>query len=164
MKQRKKGRMANLNPLELPEDPEVDDFIDRFLSMPVDSRVPDTEIDPLPEQIFKKPPQKAGVTKPLYVVNTITFDWDSSIRRISSKLGERKERTRPVSRGIPDIARREIELEKRKKMGSHLKILEWDDSRRREVFPMRKNEMPNIRKDIAGLLKVPRFGTRIYVK
>jgi hypothetical protein len=86
----------------------------------------------------------------------VTFDWDSSIRRISDKIAE-KRRSRPVSRGLPNIALREMELERQKAQSRHLRVRESDDSQEHVVLPLRKNEMPNIRKDLSGLLKAPRF-------
>jgi hypothetical protein len=145
--------LADLNPLLLPRHIEVDDLIDEFLQRPVDSRLdasPRRSDVALPGE--SPSPTGRPVPRTRTSLNRVVFDWDSSIRQIS----DRYLRERPLARtaGLPDIARREImqeEMERRRRY-FRLEQAEDDAARARQVFPLRKDEIPNVRAD-PGILR-----------
>ena len=146
---------SRLSPLSLSTSAK-DDEIDDFLNNPIDSRF---DVD------RPRTPSRAVTPKAAKQQPGANFDWDSQLRKISSKYAQRRVGTRnpapPKQRGLPDIAKREIILENRT-----LGIFddEEEESQPEEeettiVFPTRKNERPNIRVD-PGILKAPRSTTR----
>ena len=142
----RKGRdFARLNPLALPpsaRDQEIDDF----LSNPICSR-----------QGVDRPrtPSRAATPK------TDKYDWDSEIRRISSRYAQRRVKMPPPhrARGIPDIVRREMIQESLARGVYEEEEEVHEEEEMLVVYPTRKNEKPNIRVD-PGILKVPKSLTR----
>ena len=146
---RKARDFARLNPLALPpsaRDQEIDDF----LSNPICSR---QEVD--------RPRTPSRATTPKLGQNR-GYDWDSEIRRISSKYAQRRVKLPPQhrARGIPDIARREMIQESMARgIYEEEEEVHEEEEETMVVYPTRKNERPNIRID-PGILKVPKSLTR----
>jgi hypothetical protein len=136
---------TRLNPLQLPPATDVDLMIDEFLKLPVDSRIEEiTELGESPLRAIPNQPMR-----PSTGFHNVTFDWDTSIRTISVKAA--RSRRRPISPGFPDIALREIEIEQRELRRLRLEPRD-ETSIYAQVFPLRKNEIPNVRHD-PGILR-----------
>jgi hypothetical protein len=145
--------LADLNPLQLPEHNDADDLIGEFLQQPVDSRFEGSSRlsdEPLPHVPVS--PTRRRAARPKTAAKQVVFDWDSSIRTISDKY--LRERPRARNAGLPDIARREMaseEVERRRRY-FRLELPDDDGAGLRRVFPLRKNEIPNVRID-PGILR-----------
>lgn len=134
-----------MNLFALPESTDIDDNIDNFLKTPIDSRSTDTNTDFTNRQTnsaianTRAPPQKT-------IVNTVNFDWESSICKITKKIIPKtpKSSKRVVS-GLPDIARREKEKDEEHRIKYTLEHVIEERPEVQIVFPLRKNEKPNLR-------------------
>lgn len=154
--------------LEFPDMVITDNEIDNFLRTPIDSRLGNRNSRPTPKITspnLKSPVHRLRTTM-RFNMHTVNFDWDSQIHRLSTKFSNKKKSqlahpTKTKIRGLPDIAKREIILENQK-LGRFEDSYQEEDFPEEEeapVFPLRKNEIPNIRVD-PGILRPPKRKTR----
>ncbi|OHT06784.1 hypothetical protein TRFO_05480 [Tritrichomonas foetus] len=137
----------------------IDDQIEDFLRRPIDSYF-DNEIDEfeshnsLKTQPTNSFPRQLQVTVKPSNFNNVLFDWESTIKKISHKL--QPERIRPKSRGLPNIALREIQKENEALYKNKIEGGSRSEIREKKVvYPLRKNELPMLRK-APGLLNPPK--------
>ena len=132
----------------------IDESIDNFLRTPIDSRCNNEDSTQLFEEYdkivlpTKKKPKPIQITVRPSNFNAVLFDWDSTIHHLSNKL--KPEKTRPKSRGLPDIAKREIQKEN-KELKPYYVEKTSEIRERKIIYPPRKNELPILRK-APGLL------------
>ena len=126
----------------------LEESIDDFLRKPIDSRNETEE-----PQFFEKLPhsnEQHQKIKPVLItvkptnMNTVLFDWNSTIKRLSNKL--KPEKARPKSRGLPNIARREIQQEQEEIRRRNTIERVPTSHETKIVYPLRKNELPLLRK------------------
>ena len=127
----------------------IEDSIDNFLRTPIDSRCENEEALPAFEIYEESVLSSKKKSKPIQITvkpsnfNTVLFDWDSTIQRISNKL--KPEKSRPKSRGLPKIAQREIQKENQE-LKPYVISRPTEIRERQIVYPPRKNELPLLRK------------------
>lgn len=127
----------------------IEESIDDFLRTPIDSRCNNDENIQAFERYEEAaiPASKRQKTVQITVkptnFNTVLFDWDSTIHRLSNKL--KPEKARPKSRGLPNIAQREIQKENQE-LKPYVVNRQIESRERKIVYPPRKNELPLLRK------------------
>ena len=120
-----------------------DETIDDFLKTPIDSRFENEEDEDILTKQASNPRPITVTVKPSNY-NNVLFDWDSTIKKLSNKIRP-VERTRPKSRGLPDIAKREIQKENEMlRKNTVERVSEIRETKL--VYPLRKNELPLLRK------------------
>ena len=163
------GRKMELTPEEMrdlsPEDQEIDDF----LRNPIDSRQIEksTFESPRSAPSRREKPTARQIIQLGIEINTANFDWDSQIKRISSRYAQRRNLhvKKPArARRLPDIVKREIMLERKMSslmpsQGESKEEEEWLEEEETVVYPLRKDQIPNIRSG-PGILKAPKCKRR----
>lgn len=133
------------NLFALPDTTAVDENIDNFLKTPIDSRSTNTDTD------FVNPPSlnlnniTKATTTTSRTVNTVTFDWDSTITKITGKIKPKTPKSAKRVSGLPDIARREKERDEEVKNRYTLEQVVEERPDPQIVYPLRKDEKPNLR-------------------
>lgn len=127
----------------------IEESIDDFLRTPIDSRCNNNESNQIFEEYAeitlptKKRSNPVQITVRPSNFNSVLFDWDSTIHQLSNKL--KPEKPRPKSRGLPNIAKREIQKENQE-LKPYIVNRVTDNRERKIVYPPRKNELPLLRK------------------
>lgn len=127
----------------------IEESIDDFLRTPIDSRCENEaniqifeEYEGIVLSAKKKSHQVQITTRPTNF-NSVLFNWDSTIHQLSNKL--KPEKSRPKSRGLPNIAKREIQKENQE-LKPYIVNRTPENHERKIIYPPRKNELPLLRK------------------
>lgn len=154
--------------MDFPDMEITDHEINNFLRTPIDSRLGHRNLRAAPKITSPKvkPPVNRIKTNMGVQIHTVNFDWDSQIQKLSTKFsnktrGQAGRTSKLRIRGLPDIAKREIIMENIKfgRVEEDYCVDPYPEEEETIVFPLRKNEIPNIRAD-PGILRPPKRKTR----